>query len=126
MKHFLCEVALVSSDPPSRPPTLIPGQFHHHGLGLGGCPAAAINFHLLRDLTQVYGGAAKITTLLGFHPRTICRYQLRWGLVRPGHAPFQLEYVDEDGHAHWHHCLTRLTMTPLTDAELDEVTSEVL
>ncbi len=126
MKHFLREAALVSSDPPSQPPTLIPGQFRHHGLGLGGCPAAAINYHLLHDLTQVYGGAAKIAMLLGFHPRTIRQYQLRWGLVRPGHAPFQIEYVDEDGRAHWRHCPTRPTMTPLTDAELDEVTSEVL
>lgn len=81
MKHFLHKAALVSSDLSSQPPTLIPGQFHHHGLGLGGCPAAAIDYHLLCDLTQVYGGAAKITMLLGFHPQTICQYQLQWGLV---------------------------------------------
>ncbi len=118
------EAALISSDPPSRPPALVPSKFRSNGLG--GRPSAAINYPLLRDLTQVYGGAAKIATLLGFHPRTIRRHQLRWGLVQPGSAPFQVDFVDEEGHTHWRHCPSHPAMTPMTDAELDEAVSNIL
>ncbi len=124
IKHFLREAALISSDPPCRPPALVPAKFRDNGLG--GRPSADIKYPLLRDLTRVYGGAAKIATLLGFHPRTIRRHQLRWGLVQPGSAPFQVEYVDEEGRAHWRHCASRPTMTAMTDAELDEAVSDIL
>ncbi len=94
--------------------------------GRSGHPQADISLQLLRSLTQSYGGAAKIATLLGFHPWTIRHYQLRWGLVSAGLAPCQLDFIDESGRAHYHHHLSLPTMSLLTDEQLDHVMAEIL
>ncbi len=94
--------------------------------GRGGRPQADISLQLLRSLTQSYGGAAKIATLLGFHPWTIRHYQLRWGLVSAGLAPRQLDFIDESGCAHYHHHSSLPTMSSLTDEQLDHVMAEIL
>ncbi|PBK83931.1 hypothetical protein ARMGADRAFT_1088908 [Armillaria gallica] len=124
IRHLLREAALLSSNPPTWPPALVQAQFKCSGRG--GRPQADISPQLLRSLTQSYGGVAKIATLLGFHPRMIRRYQLRWGLVSAGLAPRQLDFIDKSGRPHYRHHSSLPTMSSLTDEQLDHVMAEIL
>ncbi len=124
--HLLWEAALTSSDPPKQPPILVQGSLQY--TGRGGRPCAAIDRQNLRALTESYGHgfAAKIATLLGFHPRTIRRYQLGWGFVPHGLALRQLDFIDETGRAHYRHHSSLPTMSSLSNEELDTVMAAIL
>ncbi|KAK0436757.1 hypothetical protein EV421DRAFT_1907820 [Armillaria borealis] len=124
--HLLREAALTSSDPPKQPPILVQGSLRH--TGRGSRPCAAIDRENLHALTESYGhgSTAKIATLLGFHPRTIWRYQLGWGFVPHGLALRQLEFIDETGRAHYRHHSSLPTMSSLSDEELDTIMAAIL
>ncbi|KAK0467355.1 uncharacterized protein EV420DRAFT_1636384 [Desarmillaria tabescens] len=122
-KRLLCEAALCSSDPLHYPPVVIPGETKPSKRK--GQPSASIDPQLLKDLTMSYGGTVKIGRLLGFSARTIRRLQLKWNLVLPGQAPFQI-HVTDDGTECWSHHITCPQMSNLSDEKLDSMVHEIL